>query len=193
MEAIINTFSVFMVLFAVIDIMGTLPILIDVQKSGKRVNAIKTTLIASAILFGFFYAGEWILKMFNVDFNSFAVAGSIVLFLLSLEMILGTDIFKSNNAGDGADIVPIAFPLIAGPGSITTLISLRAQYDLYIIATALALNLIVVFFVIKMSVKLENILGDAVNYIIKKFFGIILMAMAVSMFTSNIGILLHKM
>ncbi len=190
MTEIINILSVFMVLFAVVDTIGVLPILVDLQKSGKNINATKTTVVATFILFAFLFGGEWLLKLFNVDFSSFAVAGSIVLFFLSLEMILETNIFKHNSTED-VTVIPIAFPLIAGPGSITTLISLRAEYDLWVISIALALNMVVVFVVMKLAVRIEKIMGTTINYIIKKFFGIILLAMAVKLFASNVGILIN--
>lgn len=182
---LVTLLSVFMVIFAVIDTLGALPVLVDLQNSGKKIQALRTTLIAAVILYAFFFGGEWILRIFSVDFHSFAVAGSIVLFFLSLEMILDTSFFKGNSTGD-ATVVPIAFPLIAGPGSITTLISLRAEYDMSIIAVALAMNLVVVYIVIKTSTRLEKLLGSTVNYILKKFFGIILLAMAVRLFASNL-------
>ncbi len=190
MTEIINILSVFMVLFAVVDTIGVLPILVDLQKSGKNINATKTTVVATFILFAFLFEGEWLLKLFNVDFSSFAVAGSIVLFFLSLEMILETNIFKHNSTED-VTVIPIAFPLIAGPGSITTLISLRAEYDLWVISIALALNMVVVFVVMKLAVRIEKIMGTTINYIIKKFFGVILLAMAVKLFASNVGILIN--
>lgn len=186
---LVNIVSVFMVIFAVVDTIGVLPILVDLQKSGKTIHAYKTTVIATVILFAFLLGGEWLLRLFNVDLSSFAVAGSIVLFFLSLEMILETNIFK-HNATDDATVIPIAFPLIAGPGSITTLISLRAEYSLWVICIALTLNMLVVLFVLKTAVKIEKWMGLTINYIIKKFFGIILLAMAVKLFASNIGILI---
>lgn len=186
----LSIFSVFMVIFAIVDTLGALPVLVDLQKSGKKINALKTTLIASAILFVFLFGGEWILKMFNVDFSSFAVAGSIVLFFVAMEMILDTNIFKSKSTDDST-VIPIAFPLIAGPGTITTLISLRSGYSLEVISIALALNMVEVFLVLKFAIFLERLLGTTVNYIMKKFFGIILLAMSVKMFASNIGVLLH--
>lgn len=186
----LSIFSVFMVLFAVIDTLGALPVLVDLQKSGKKINAMKTIAIASSIMFVFMVAGEFILNLFNVDFHSFSVAGSIVLFFLSLEMILEVDIFKGRSSDD-ATVIPIAFPLIAGPGSITTLISLQAEYRMSVIAIALALNLVVVFLVLKFSLQIEKVLGETLNYILKKFFGVILLAMAIRMFATGIGPLLH--
>lgn len=186
----VSLVSVFMVIFAVVDTIGVLPILVDLQKRGKTIHAYKTTAIAAAILFAFLFGGEWILRLFNVDLSSFAVAGAIVLFFLALEMILETTIFK-HDATEDATVIPIAFPLIAGPGSITTLISLRAEYSLLIISVALALNMLVVLIVLKTAVRIERIMGVTLNYIIKKFFGIILLAMSVKLFASNIGILIR--
>ncbi len=187
---LIHIFSVFMVIFAVIDIFGVLPLLVDIQKGGKRIDPYRTTLVAAVIMFSFLFGGELLLKLFHVDFSSFAVAGSIVLFFVALEMILGFGIFK-HDTGPDATIIPVAFPLIAGPGSITTLISLRAEYAPLVISIALVANLAVVFIVLKLAVQLEKLLGATVNYVLKKFFGIILLAMAVKLFASNIGILLN--
>jgi len=187
----LSILTAFMVIFAVVDTIGVLPVLVDLQKSGKTIHAYKTTAIATTILFAFLFGGEWILKLFKVDLSSFAVAGAIVLFFLSLEMILETHIFKQNNTDD-ATVIPIAFPLIAGPGSITTLIALRAEYELPIICIALAANMLVVLFVLKMSTKIQQFTGATFTYIMKKFFGIILLAMSVKLFTSNIGLLLQN-
>lgn len=186
---LLKIFPVFMVLFAVIDILGVLPILVDMQKSGQKVDPYRTTFVAAVILFAFLFGGEPLLELFHVDFSSFAVAGAIVLFFVALEMILGFGIFK-HDSGSDATIIPIAFPLIAGPGSITTLISLRAEYTTADISIALTANLLVVFVVLKAAVKLEKLLGATFNYVLKKFFGIILLAMAVKLFASNIGVLL---
>ncbi|MBK8808143.1 MAG: MarC family protein [Bacteroidales bacterium] len=186
---IFDILSVFMVLFAVIDIFGVLPFLVDLKKSGKTIHSTKTTIVATFILFSFLFGGEYLLKLFNVDFSSFAVAGSIVLFFLSLEMVLGLNLFKQENTTD-ATVIPIAFPLIAGPGSITTLISLRAEYQALEVAIALIANMLIVYVVLKLSVQIEKKLGVTLNYVIKKFFGIILMAMSVKLFASNIGILI---
>lgn len=187
----ISILSAFMVIFAVVDTIGVLPILVDLQKSGKTIHAYKTTAIATSILFAFLFGGEWLLKLFKVDLSSFAVAGAIVLFFLSLEMILETNIFKQNNTDD-ATVIPIAFPLIAGPGSITTLISLRSEFELYVICIALAANMLVVLIVLKMSTQIQRFTGVTFTYILKKFFGIILLAMSVKLFTSNLEILLHN-
>lgn len=178
-----------MVLFAVIDIVGVLPILVDMQKGGKQIDPYRTTAIAAAIMFSFLFGGELLLNLFQIDFSSFAVAGSIVLFFVAMEMVLGFGIFK-HDASPDATIIPVAFPLIAGPGSITTLISLRAEYAPAVISIALIANLAVVFAVLKLAVQLERLFGATLNYVLKKFFGIILLAMAIKLFTSNIGVLL---
>ncbi len=185
----IKLLSVFMVLFAVIDIVGVLPVLVDIQKGGKKIDPYRTTAIAAAIMFSFLFGGELLLNLFQIDFSSFAVAGSIVLFFVAMEMVLGFGIFK-HDASPDATIIPVAFPLIAGPGSITTLISLRAEYAPAAISVALVANLIIVFVVIKLAVPLERLLGATLNYVLKKFFGVILLAMAIKLFTSNIGVLM---
>lgn len=187
---LLSIISAFMVIFAVVDVIGVLPVLVDLQKSGKTIQAYKTTAVATSILFAFLFGGEWILKLFKVDLSSFAVAGAIVLFFLSLEMILETHIFKQNNTDD-ATVIPIAFPLIAGPGSITTLISLRSEFVLPVICIALAANMLVVLIVLKTSTKIQQFTGATFTYILKKFFGIILLAMSIKLFTSNIETLLH--
>lgn len=182
---VLGLFSVFMVIFAVIDIFGTLPIIVELRNSGKTVNASKTTIVATVILFSFLFGGELLLKLFNVNVSSFAVAGSIILFFLSLEMILGLKLFK-NEQGNDATVIPLAFPLIAGPGSLTTLISLRAEYSVLVISIALSLNIAIVYLGIRLAEPIEQKLGASVNFIMKKFFGIILLAMAVKLFASNI-------
>ena len=195
---IISTFNVqelasaFIVLFAVIDIIGSIPIILDLKQKGRKVNAIKATLISFALLIGFFYAGDMVLKLFQVDIASFAVAGSIVLFLLALEMILDVEIFKNQGPIKEATLVPLVFPLLAGVGSFTTLLSLRAEYAPFNIVIALILNMIWVYVVLKLTGKVEHILGKGGIYLIRKFFGIILLAIAARLFTANITQLLNQ-
>jgi len=195
---IISTFNVqelasaFIVLFAVIDIIGSIPIILDLKQKGRKVNAIKATLISFALLIGFFYAGDMVLKLFQVDIASFAVAGSIVLFLLALEMILDVEIFKNQGPIKEATLVPLVFPLLAGAGSFTTLLSLRAEYAPFNIVIALILNMIWVYVVLKLTGKVEHILGKGGIYLIRKFFGIILLAIAARLFTANITQLLNQ-
>ena len=184
--------SAFIVLFAVIDIIGSIPIIINLKEKGKEVNALKATLISFALLIGFFYAGDMMLKLFHV---SFAVAGAFVIFLMSLEMILDVEIFKNQGPIKEATLVPLVFPLLAGAGAFTTLLSLRAEYASVNIIIALVLNMIWVYFVVSMTGRVERFLGKGGIYIIRKFFGIILLAISVRLFMANITLLveaLHK-
>ena len=167
--------SAFIVLFAVIDIIGAIPIIIDLKDKGKDVNALKATLISFLLLLGFFYAGDILLRLFHVDIESFAVAGAFVIFLLSLEMILDIEIFKNQGPIKEATLVPLVFPLLAGAGSFTTLLSLRAEYASVNIIVALVLNMLWVYFVVRMTRKVEKVLGKGGIYLIRKFFGITLL------------------
>ena len=184
--------SPFIVLFAVIDIIGAIPIIIDLKDKGKDVNALKATLISFLLLLGFFYAGDILLRLFHVDIESFAVAGAFVIFLLSLEMILDIEIFKNQGPIKEATLVPLVFPLLAGAGSFTTLLSLRAEYASVNIIVALILNMLWVYFVVRMTRKVERVLGKGGIYLIRKFFGIILLAISVKLFMSNITLLMEQ-
>ena len=184
--------SAFIVLFAVIDIIGAIPIIINLKDKGKDVNALKATLISFLLLLGFFYAGDILLRLFHVDIESFAVAGAFVIFLLSLEMILDIEIFKNQGPIKEATLVPLVFPLLAGAGSFTTLLSLRAEYASVNIIVALVLNMLWVYFVVRMTRKVEKVLGKGGIYLIRKFFGIILLAISVKLFMSNITLLLEQ-
>lgn len=184
--------SAFIVLFAVIDIIGAIPIIIDLKDKGKDVNALKATLISFLLLLGFFYAGDILLRLFHVDIESFAVAGAFVIFLLSLEMILDIEIFKNHGPIKEATLVPLVFPLLAGAGSFTTLLSLRAEYASVNIIVALVLNMLWVYFVVRMTRKVEKVLGKGGIYLIRKFFGIILLAISVKLFMSNITLLMEQ-
>ena len=184
--------SAFIVLFAVIDIIGAIPIIIDLKDKGKDVNALKATLISFLLLLGFFYAGDILLRLFHVDIESFAVAGAFVIFLLSLEMILDIEIFKNQGPIKEATLVPLVFPLLAGAGSFTTLLSLRAEYARVHIIVALILNMLWVYFVVRMTRKVERVLGKGGIYLIRKFFGIILLAISVKLFMSNITLLMEQ-
>lgn len=188
-------FSAFIALFAVIDIIGAIPVIVDLKEKGKGVNALSATLISFALLLGFFFAGDMLLKLFRVDIESFAIAGAVVIFLFSLEMILDIEIFKNQGPIKEATLVPLVFPLVAGAGSFTMLLSLRAEYASINIIVALLLNMIWVYFVVNMTGHVERFLGKGGIYIIRKFFGIILLAIAVRLFTANITLLietLHK-
>ena len=184
--------SAFIVLFAVIDIIGAIPIIIDLKDKGKDVNALKATLISFQLFLGFFYAGAILRRPFRVDIESFAVAGGFVIFLLSLAMILDIDIFKNQGPIKEATLVPLVFPLLAGAGSFTTLLSLRAEYASVNIIVALILNMLWVYFVVRMTRKVERVLGKGGIYLIRKFFGIILLAISVKLFMSNITLLMEQ-
>lgn len=184
--------SAFIVLFAVIDIIGSIPIIINLKQKGKKVDAMKATLISFVLMVGFFYAGDMMLKLFHVDIQSFAVAGAFVIFLMSLEMILDVEIFKNQGPIKEATLVPLVFPLLAGAGAFTTLLSLRAEYASTNIIIALILNMIWVYVVVRMTDKVERFLGKGGIYIIRKFFGIILLAISVRLFTSNIKMLMDS-
>lgn len=184
--------SAFIVLFAVLDIIGAIPIILDLKQKGRSVNALKATLIALALLLGFFFAGDMMLKLFQVDIASFAIAGSVVLFLMALEMILDIEIFKNTGPIQEATLVPLVFPLLAGAGSFTTLLSLRAEYASINIILALLLNMGWVYIVLKMTDRIERILGKGGIYVVRKFFGIILLAIAARLFTANATLLIEQ-
>lgn len=186
-------FSAFIALFAVIDIIGAIPIIINLKEKGKGVNALKATLISLVLMLGFFFAGDMLLKLFRVDIESFAIAGAFVIFLLSLEMILDIEIFKNQGPIKEATLVPLVFPLLAGAGSFTMLLSLRAEYASINIVIALLLNMVWVYFVVSMTGQVERFLGKGGIYIIRKFFGIILLAIAVRLFTANITLLIEAL
>ncbi len=177
--------TVAMVLFAVIDIVGSIPIIIDLRAKFGHVESGKASLVAGGIMITFLFVGEQILSLIGIDVNSFAVAGAFVLFFLALEMILGIRLYKDDEA-NSASIVPIAFPLIAGAGTMTTLLSLRAQYQTINIIIAIVLNIILVFLVLKASKKIETKLGKNGLSVIRKTFGVILLAIAVKLFASNV-------
>ncbi|MGB1031277.1 MAG: MarC family protein [Flavobacteriales bacterium] len=180
-------FSASMVMFAVIDIIGSIPILLDIKKKTGHIQAGKASFVALIIMVVFLFVGEGLIKLFGIEIHSFAVAGSFVLFFLALEMILGIQIFKQNEETlKTAAVVPIAFPIIAGAGSMTTIISLRAEYDQINVLLAICVNMILVFAVLKMTRRIENLLGDAGVAILQKAFGIILLAIAVKLFSANV-------
>jgi len=191
---LLDMFSAFMVLFAVIDIFGSVPIIIDLKKKHGKIEPFKISLIAFITLIAFLFVGERILGIFGVDIKSFAIAGSFILFALALEMILGIELFKNDpqESGKGNSlIVPLAFPLIAGAGSITSLLSLRAEYSTLNIGLAVFLNIIVVFLVLKSTKFIEKILGQGGIAITKKIFGIILLSIAIKLFMSNTGLIIN--
>ena len=184
--------STFIVLFAVIDVLGSTPIFIDLKQQGRPVNALKATLISTGLLIGFFFAGDAMLRLFNVDIESFAVAGSLVIFLLALEMILDVVIFKNQGPIKEATLVPVVFPLIAGAGAFTTLLSLRAEYAQVNILIGLLLNMGFVYCVLKATERVERLISKSTIYLLRKFFGIILLAISVRLFTANLSALMSS-
>lgn len=180
----------FMVLFAVIDITGSVPIIINLNNDGKKVQASKASLLSLIILIAFLFAGEALLKLFNTDIASFAIAGSLVLFALAIEMTFNYEIFRNDAPKGYSTIVPVVFPLIAGAGTLTTTLSLRSEYSIANIIIAIVINMLLVYFVIKKVNLVEKIFGKGGIYILRKFFGIILLAMSVKLFVSNLSILL---
>ena len=183
--------STFIILFAIIDILGSTPLIINLKKLDRPINAVYATLISTALLIGFFYAGDLVLKLFSVDIRSFAVAGAMILFFMAIEMILDIELFKNNGPVKDATLIPIVFPLIAGPGAFTTLLSLRAEYAQVNIIIGILINMLWVCFVLKMTEKVNTYLGKGTIYIMRKFFGIILLAISVRMFMVNLAQLLQ--
>lgn len=182
-------FTASIILFAVIDIIGNIPLIISLREKVGHIQSEKASLIAAIIMIGFLFIGEEILKLIGIDINSFAVAGSFVIFFLALEMILGITIYR-DEAPETASIVPLAFPMIAGAGTMTSLLSLRAEYHVINIISAILINIIFVYIILKSSKHIGNWLGKSGINIIRKVFGIVLLAIAVKLFTSNIGQLL---
>lgn len=177
--------TVSMVLFAVIDIVGTIPIIVDLRNRHGHIESEKASAVAGIIMIVFLFIGEEFLKLIGIDVHSFAVAGSFVLFFLALEMILGIRIYKEDQASS-ASIVPLAFPLIAGAGTMTTLLSLRSQYDAANIVIAIVLNIILVYVVLRSSAKIERMLGKNGLGVVRKTFGVVLLAIAVKLFAANV-------
>ena len=172
-------------LFAIIDIIGSIPILISLKSRMGGINAFRATVISGGLMILFLFTGEPFLNLLGLDVRSFAVGGSIVIFILGLEMVLGVEFFKSEKDVRAATVVPIAFPLIAGSGTLTTIISLKANYSQTTVLIAILLNLVIVFIVLKSLTLLERALGPAGLIAIRKFFGVVLLAIAVKIFASN--------
>jgi len=181
-------FTAFMVLFAVIDIVGNIPIIIDLRKKVGHIQSEKASLIAGIIMIVFLFLGQSLLELIGIDVYSFAVAGSFILFFIALEMILGITLYKDDEDTESitATVFPLAFPLIAGPGSLTTLLSLRAEFFIENIIIAVLCNVVVIYVVLKTSPKIERIIGANGIKIIRKIFGVILLAIAVKLFAANI-------
>ncbi len=180
-----QVFTAGMVLFAVIDIVGSIPIIIDLRKKTGHIQSEKASIVAGIIMVVFLFLGKEILNLIGIDVNSFAVAGSFILFFLALEMILGISLYK-DDAPETASVVPLAFPLIAGAGTMTSLVSLQAEYETVNIIVAIVINIIFVYLVLKSSSKIEKILGPQGINVVRKVFGVILLAIAVKLFAANI-------
>jgi multiple antibiotic resistance protein len=179
--------TVSLVLFAIIDILGSIPLILDIRSKVGQVDARYATLVSGGIMILFLFTGEYLLKLIGIDVISFSLAGAIVIFLVGLEMTLNRDIFKSGNASPkSTSVVPLAFPMIAGAGTLTTLLSLRSQYSIIVILLAIFLNLLIIFYVIRFIPKIERILGDTGIGILRRVFGIILLSIALKIFSSNI-------
>jgi multiple antibiotic resistance protein len=182
--------SCFMVLFAVIDIFGSIPVILDIKRKTGNIQPYTTTTVSLLLMLVFLFVGEKFLGFFGVDVYSFAVAGSFILFFIAMEMILGIKLFKQKEGSEkAASIVPLAFPIIAGAGTFSTLISLRAEYEPINIAIAIVLNMPVIFLVLKLTNRIERLLGVGGIAILEKVFGIILLAIALKLFTKNVQFL----
>lgn len=185
--------SAFMVLFAVIDILGAIPIIVNLREKNQKIESGKTAIISLVILVSFLFVGQALLSLFSVDISSFAVAGALVILVLAVEMIFGIEIFKNDSPCGSATIVPLVFPLIAGAASFTTLLSLRAEYNILNIIIAVALNMAVVYVVLRYVYYIERFFGKSGVYVLRKFFGIILLAIAVKLITSNLNSLIGSL
>ena len=183
----------FVVLFAIIDIIGTLPVIINLQHNGRNVSASRASWISLFLFVGFMYMGEAFLSLFGLDVSSFAVAGSIIVFVIAMEMVLDISIFRQDpSVGNDATFTPVVFPLIAGAGSFTTLLSIRSQYSDFNILLAIIANVMIVYVILKSSKKLEKILSPGIICIFQKAFRIILLSISVKLFTSNLTLMIEE-
>ena len=182
-----------MILFAVIDIVGSLPIIISLREKAGHIQSGMASIIAAILMISFLFVGEQILNLIGINVNEFAVAGSLILFFLALEMILGITLFNEDEDSSTklASVFPLAFPLLAGPGSLTTLLSLRSEYDIQNIIISIIINIIFIYIVLKTSGKIQKVIGKNGIIIIRKIFGVILLAIAVKLFTTNIQLLFN--
>lgn len=180
-----EVFTAGMILFAVIDIIGNIPLVISLRKKVGHIQSEKASIVSGIIMIAFLFVGEEILKLIGIDTNSFAIAGSFIIFFLALEMVLGVNLFKDEEP-DTASIVPLAFPMIAGAGTLTSLLSLRAEYHVVNIIIAIVINIIIVYIILKSSSRIERMLGRSGINIIRKVFGVVLLAIAVKLFTTNV-------
>jgi multiple antibiotic resistance protein len=178
-------------LFAVIDIVGSIPLLIAMKEKSGAIQSLRVTLISGVLMILFLFLGKPFLQLLGLDVRSFAVGGSIVIFLLGLEMVLGHEIFKGDKNAQSGAVVPIAFPIIAGSGTLTTIMSLKANYDELYIALGIVINLVIIYAVLKSLNFIEKLLGPGGLLAVRKFFGVILLAIAVKIFSSNVGALIR--
>lgn len=178
--------TITLTLFAMIDILGAIPIILSIRQKVAHIDSGIATLSAGGLMVLFLLVGERLLHLFGIDVSSFAVAGSIVIFIIALEMILGIDLFRTDPNEKAGSIIPIAFPIIAGSGTLTTIISLKAVYQMQNIAVGIVLNLIIVYIVLKSTRHIERVLGKSGLILVRKFFGIVLLAIAVKLFKTNI-------
>ena len=184
--------TAFMVLFAVIDILGSIPIILDIKRKAGKISSLRASFVSLLIMLGFLFLGERLIGFIGIDVNSFAVAGSIIIFIMALEMVLNVNLFKDDGStAKTASIVPLAFPIIAGAGSMTTILSLRAEFEAVNIAAAIFLNIVVVFVILKLTGKIERLLGAGGIAVLRKVFGIVLLAIAIKLFSSNIKVLFN--
>ena len=184
--------TVTLVLFAIIDVLGSIPVILDIKSKLGHVDAKYAALVSGFIMILFLFSGKELLKIIGIDVASFSIAGSIVIFLVGLEMTLNRDIFKSGNSSvKSISVVPIAFPMIAGAGTLTTILSLRSEYEVPVILIAILINLVIIYAVIRFIPKIENLLGDTGINILRKVFGVILLSIAIKLFSKNVILLFH--
>lgn len=189
----VEIITVFLVLFSIIDVTGSIPIFLNLRSQEKKIHPEKAAIYSFLIMTLFLFVGEWILKLFQVEVSAFAIAGAIVLLIISIEMIFGVEIFKTDASSEGVSstLFPVVFPLVAGPGSFTTLLTMRAEFHVVNIIIAVALNLLIVYFVLKHLDFVQKILGNTGSYILRKFFGVIILAISVKLITSNFNDLIN--
>lgn len=180
--------TVALTLFAVIDMLGSVPVLLSLKKKMGDISAVQATVVSGGLMLLFFFVGEAVLNLMGLDISSFAIAGSIVIFILGLEMVLGMEFFRSEKDEKVGSIVPVAFPLIAGSGTLTTIMSLKATYHAYNILIAILVNLVVIFVILRSLKLIERVLGPSGILVVRKFFGVILLAIAIKIFKNNVGI-----
>jgi multiple antibiotic resistance protein len=186
-----EVFKASTVLFAVIDIIGSIPIILKLKEGAGSISPFRTSIVSFIIMLGFLFLGERILSLFGVTIEAFAVAGAFILFAMALEMILGVRLFRDELTGKTASVVPLAFPIIAGAGTMTTLVSIRAEYQEINIVLSIVINVIIVYAVLKLMKYIERLLGEGGIVIVKKVFGIILLAIAIKLFTTNLSALIQ--